>query len=141
MAPSRTPGTSPPSATPPANEPPTPGRTSSSSSGRSASPTSDRAWPGWSGADDRRVGVAGGLAQGDVEVEDHRGVDDEVDVALGIEVEVGAVDGEPDVGDLGVGVRDDQGVLAARGLEEVAARGVDLGVLLVLPGAGLREGE
>ncbi len=78
--------------------------------------TLGRGWP--SASQQREVGVA-----------DEAGVDDRLDVAVGVEVQVGAVDREPDVGHAVVLGRDHQRVDRARRLVEVRPGQVDLGVL------------
>ncbi len=80
-----------------------------------------------------------GLGQGQVGLEDEAGVEDRLDVAVGVEVEVGAGDGEPHLGGPGVVVGHDQGVDRTGRLVEVGPGPIDLWVLGVLPGAALGE--
>jgi hypothetical protein len=72
-------------------------------------------------------------AEIEIRLDHERRVPDAGDVALLVEVEVRAADGEPDVRDLGVARRHVQRVPGAGGLEEVGAGGVHLGILEVAP--------
>ena len=92
-------------------------------------------------ADDVGTGQAVRLAEGEVGVAHQPRVDHRVDVAVGIEVEVGAVDREPDVGHAVVRLGNRQRVDRPGRLVEVGARDVDLGILLVLPRPAQRERE
>ena len=62
------------------------------------------------------------LAQCDVDVADEAGVDHHLDAVVGSEIEVGAVDGEPDVGQLFVVLRHVQRVHRPGRFVEVGAR-------------------